>query len=126
MELERCCLEGLSSKETQLRLVRCGVVLGVRTVARRMSEWRAAQHQNKNLVQLGIGMGLVHADIAAATATMQTAAPEWRKHAIAALHSSLDQFVDAPTSERFAAVVVQSYGLLISTNLQAFFEGTDA
>jgi hypothetical protein len=125
-ELASACLEGLSAKAAQLRLVRCGVVLSERTVARRMSEWRAAQHKNEYLHQLGIGIGSVHADIAAAAATMQTAAPEWREHAITALRSSFDQFVGAPTSERFTAVVVQSYGLLISTSLQTLFEGKDA
>jgi hypothetical protein len=68
----------------------------------------------------------VHADIAAVTTTMQTAAPEWKEHHIAALRAAFEQFVDAPSSAHFTAVVVQSYGLLISTNLQAFFEGKDA
>jgi len=124
-ELASACLEGLSAKQTQLRLERCGVVLSERTVTRRMSEWKAAQHRNQQLQQLGIGIGSVHADIAAITGTMQTAAPEWRQNHIAALRSSFEQFVDAPSAERFTAVVVQCYTLLISSNLQALFRDKD-
>jgi hypothetical protein len=125
-ELASACLEGLSAKQTQLRLVRCGVVLSERTIARRMSEWRAAQHQNEYLHQLGIGIGSVHADIAAVTATMQTAAPEWRQHHVTELRTQFDQFLQEPTSARFTTVVVQAYALLISSTLQAFFRDKDA
>lgn len=125
-ELASACLEGLSAKATQLRLVRCGVVLSERTIARRMSEWRAAQHKNEYLRQLGIGIGSVHADIAAVTATLQTAAPEWRANHVAELRSQFDVFLQEPTPARFTTVVVQCYTLLISSTLQTLFKGKDA
>jgi hypothetical protein len=90
-----------------------------------MSEWRAAAHQNQQLQQLGIGIGSVHADIAAVTATMQTACPEWRLHHVTELRSQFDQFLQEPTSARFTTVVVQLYALLISSTLQALFRDKD-
>jgi len=121
-EIEAACLEGISARNLQLRLIKSGVVLSEKTARRRMSEWRAAAHRNHQLQQLGIGIGSVHADIAAVTGVLQTSTPEWRQHHIAALRSSFDQFLDQLTTERFTAVVVQCYTLLISSNLQALFE----
>jgi hypothetical protein len=127
-ELERCCTEGLTARQARLRIARCGVVLTERTTVRRMSKWRTNQAQlqaqlranaarSRELREIGIGIGSVHANLGAISQVVRNSAPGWRDHHAAVLREQFAQFLREPTPEGFTAITVGTYTLLISISL---------
>jgi hypothetical protein len=127
-ELERCIREGLSARQTRLRLARCGVVLTERTTTRRMSEWRAHQAQlqaqlranearARELREIGVGIGSVHANLGAIAQVVRNTAPGWREQHAAILREQFAQSLREPTPEGFTTITVGTYTLLISISL---------
>jgi hypothetical protein len=124
-ELETCILEGLTVKQATARLALCGVAISTRTVARRMGAWRKEQSRLRVFRQIGVGLGSVHADLGALTATMQVAAPEWRGKCVEQLRIAFESLLNDPTAEKFTSVVAGSYSLMVASNLEKLFEGME-
>jgi hypothetical protein len=128
-ELERCCEEGLTARQTRLRLARCGVVLADRTITRRMATWRAehaaTETRTRELREIGVGIGSVHANLGAIAQVVRTTAPGWRDHHAAILREQFAQFLREPTPEGFTAITVGTYTLLISISLADCLAVTD-
>jgi hypothetical protein len=109
-ELERCCLEGLNSKQTRLRLLRCGVAFSDRTIYRYVAKFRSRQARAWQLQQLGIGAASIHADLGAVADVVRNAAPEWRAQQRAVFCGLVEEFLQRPTAVSFTALVVAPAG----------------
>ena len=108
-ELSRCCEEGLSAHKTRLRLALIGVAAAERTVARYMAKWRADRIRVRELREIGVGVGSVHADLGAIANVIRTSAPGWREKQAAMLRGLFEQFLKQPTAEAFTAVVIGAH-----------------
>lgn len=125
-ELDRCCEEGLTAHEARLRLARGGVSLAERTVGRYMAGWRRHQERVRELREIGVGIGSVHANLGAIADTIRTSVPGWREKQAAMLRGLFEQFLRQPTAEAFTAVVIGTHALVISHALANAFEVKDA
>jgi len=123
LELERCSLEGLTARQTRLRLLRCGVSLAERTIARRMTACRAQQARAWQLQQIGIGAASVHADLGAVADVVRSAMPEWREQQRAAFCSLVEEFLTNPTAASFTALVIAGHAFIVSAVLERSLRG---
>jgi hypothetical protein len=125
-ELNRCCEEGLTAHKARLRLALRGAEASDRTVARYMTKWRADRNRDRELREIGVGVGSVHANLGAIADVIRASVPGWRERQTATLRELFEQFLKQPTVGAFTAVVVGGHALVISQALDSFFGVKDA
>jgi len=133
-ELGNCCAEGLSARQARLRLARCGAVLGERTTARCMQEWRAKQAQLREdeaaeqrrlrgMEAVGRGLASVRVGTAGVAEILESSAPGFRQKQADALRDLVGQFLERPTAGLLCGLSVGLHSFLLGAALAESLEG---
>ncbi|HEY1218136.1 MAG TPA: hypothetical protein VGF03_04305 [Bryobacteraceae bacterium] len=132
-ELANCCDEGLSAGETWMRLRRCGVALGERTVARYILAWRtkqaqlreaeaAEQRRLREMEAVGRGLASVRLGTAGVAEILESSAPGFRQKQADALRDLVGQFLERPTAGLLCGLSVGLHSFLLGAAMAESLE----